>query len=449
MPPAKNLLFLLFTLFTARVAFCDRTSLEKIISSTDNKVALLVLDARSGSTLFAHNPDLAMKPASVMKLLTTSAALGILGPDYQFSTKYYLSSSGELSDLTVRGSGDPRFTEESLWSDARELQRRGVNKVNKIYLDDSAFTSELGARGERAYASPASALAFNFNAIGVLTCAQAVGQPAILSALPQEAGIKINGMVKTRGGVGSAIELEGNGFSLNLSGSIGAEQPCVALYRSVSDPITYLSAVLGRIFPQAGLDIAHGVKAGRLSGPSKLIYEHLSPPLSLIVRDLNHLSTNFVAEQLVFALGYDADTSNYSHALGLKRIEEYLRAQGISLKDAKLVDGSGLSHDNRLNARTLADVLMHSRGIFNAGADLAASLPIAGVSGTLERRRFGAGRANVRAKTGSLDGVSALAGFADSANSGELVFVILQNGVASREAGQALEERIAAEIVTW
>ena len=445
----NKLTAVLITLLVARTAFCDRAALEKIVHSSGDGLAVLVLEVANGKTLFEYNADIALKPASVMKLLTTSAALGILGPDYQFSTNYLLTSSAKAPDLYLRGGGDPRFTEESLWSDARELQRRGIRKVNNIFLDDSAFSSEMAARGERAYASPASALAFNFNAIGVLTCGRQVGQPALLSALPQEAGIKLNGVVKTRLGSGSAIELQGNGFNFNLSGSIGAEQPCVALYRSVADPIAYLASVIARVFPQAGLEIAADVKVGTVASDAKLAYQHLSPPLSLIVRDLNHLSTNFVAEQLVFALGYDASSASFSHTRGLRRIEEYLRGAGIELKNAKLVDGSGLSHDNRLSARVLAEVLMHAQRIFGGGADLVSSLPIAGVSGTLEKRRFGAGTAKIRAKTGSLDGVSALAGFADSAHSGELIFIVLQNGVASREAGQALEERIAAEILNW
>lgn len=407
------------------------------------------MNAASGKTIFEYNADAALKPASVMKLLTTAAAFGILGPDYQFATKYFVSPGSKTPDLTLQGSGDPRFTEESLWSDARELMRRGISKVGDIYLDDSAFSTELGSRGERAYASPASALAFNFNAIGVLTCAREIGQPALLSPLPQEAGIQLNGVVKTRAGSGSAIELEGSGLTLNLGGTIGAEQPCVALYRSVSDPITFLSSVLVRIFQQTGIEITGKVKSGGASTGSKLIYQHLSPPLSLIIRDLNHLSTNFVAEQLVFALGADDSATNFSHARGLKRIESFLSSQGVSLQNAKLVDGSGLSHENRLSARTLAQVLLHTQHIFGGGVDLISSLPLAGVSGTLEKRRFGTQSANVRAKTGSLDGVSALAGFAHTTHSGELIFVVLQNGVASREAGQSLEEQIVSEILAW
>lgn len=382
-----------------------------------------------------------------MKLLTTSTALALLGPDYQFSTKYYLGA--DTKNLEIKGGGDPRFTEESLWADARELSRRGVTSVEDIYLDDSAFKDELAVRGERAYASPASALAFNFNAIGVLTCPAKVGQSAILAALPQEATISLQGNVKTRAGSGSEIQLSGNDYTLNLSGSIGADQSCVALYRSVSDPKQYLTKVIGSIFRQAGLKVNGQIKAKTVDSDAELIYEHKSPPLSYIIRDLNHLSTNFVAEQIVFALGQDAGVQNFSHARGLKQIEAFLRSQQIPLEGVALVDGSGLSHENRLTAQVLAQLLFHQQSVFNGGVDLLASLPISGVSGTVEKRHFGAKSALVRAKTGSLDGVSALAGFAHTQHSGDLIFVILQNGVTSREAGQTLEERLVSEILTW
>jgi D-alanyl-D-alanine carboxypeptidase/D-alanyl-D-alanine-endopeptidase (penicillin-binding protein 4) len=172
------------------------------------------------------------------------------------------------------------------------------------------------------------------------------------------------------------------------------------------------------------------------------MYEHASKPLVDIVRDLNHFSNNFIAEQLLLALG-EVPGGGRDRQVGLDRLSRYLVDLGVPSEQVSLADASGLSHTNRLTPRSIVTVLRRMARSVEVGPEFEISLSVSGRNGTLRRRYFGGGESpTVRAKTGTLDGVSSLAGYLSGRSGKRYAFAIIGNDLASKARALKLEERL-------
>jgi serine-type D-Ala-D-Ala carboxypeptidase/endopeptidase (penicillin-binding protein 4) len=195
----------------------------------------------------------------------------------------------------------------------------------------------------------------------------------------------------------------------------------------VIDPTAYAAAVFRQQLEGAGIRIGGRVVAGSVPADAALLYEFDGLPLRTTADLLLKYSNNFIAETLLKQLGRLDSGAPGSWANGAAALRARLAALGLPLEGSVLVDGSGLSRDNRVSARLLVAALRKADQTFAIGPDLLASLPIAAEDGTL-RKRADAARGLVRAKTGSLDGVTALAGWAHTVRGRELVFALISNG---------------------
>ena len=428
---------------------CADTALERrlreTLRSSGAREISVTVESFEGEGLFRYEESQPRKPASVLKLLLTAVVLRELGPNAEIPTDVYLDKDRNGVTLALRGHGDPSFTTESAYKLAERLSQYGVRRVHQVLLDTSRWEGGRGRTGTRAYDTGASSLAFNFNAFGVVACPSALGAAAIISTDPSNLGATVLGTVRTVSGSGRelVVQEEVAGKRYRVSGAVGVGADCAVVYRSAEDPLALYATGIKRAFDSLGIVIEAGVRPGDAPQSARPLFHHASKAVSLILRDLNHFSTNFIAEQLLHVLGKEAD--RYDREAGLKQLRAYLEARHLFTEGIQLVDGSGLSHDNRMTTRALARIVRESLLDARIGPEFESSLSVAGESGTLEKRSFGEARL-VRGKTGSLSGVSSLVGYVVGRDGKKRVFAIISNDGWERGRAQALEDRIVREI---
>lgn len=430
------------------------SAVDRLISSGLRvKLGLVLVDMKSGETVVSVNADQPLKPASVIKILTSVAALKALGPDFRFKTQVFGSGlhDGTVEVLAVKGGGDPELTTEAAWLIVRKLKKLGLASISKIIVDSSQFIGARPSQGHRAYQTGSAALAFNYNSIAFDVCPTRRGRRALVAVDPWEAAVRIEGVVMTSapGGAGQVVidENKGKGehesFPLNYSvaGAIAEGGECTTLYRSIRNPVQYFGRTLLNLLAQNGINAPAEIVEDRVPAEAALLFEHESPPLSHIVEDLNHFSSNFIAEQILFALGAQAQGS-WDRGAGIKALQDFVKALGYNEPEFAVADAAGLDHANRLSARIVAALLLNAFRDSAVRPEFENSLSIASRSGTLKKRNFDLAGAMMRAKTGTLFQVSALAGYLYSQSGRIFAFAILQNNIRSREEAQELENAV-------
>ncbi len=420
-------------------------------------LSVLVVDRETGATVHARSADRALVPASTQKLLTAIAALDGFGAGHRFETRLLadrpLDATGRLETLFVEGAGDASLTSEQWWRLAADLAAKGVSRVDGIVLDDSGFDRERWHPSwapitSRAYHGPIGALTANYGAFRVIvTPGDAVGDPVVVRIDPPVPYFEVVNRAQTaRSRRGLRVERKGlsGRDQIVVSGSVRPGRKPADVWRSVSHPLAYTGSVLASQLRANGIEVTGTIQAGTVPPSAVEVLAFAGHPMHHIVSLVLKHSSNMMAESLVKALargprGKDPEPSRPvgTWLTGMAEVQRRLEAMGVSLEGASLVDGSGLSRDNRVSARLLVDAMRAADRDFALGPDLVGALPIAGVDGTLRKRAEGA-RAQVRAKTGTLNGVTALAGFAVSQAGDAYVFAFLVNGYRGG-AGRAMD----------
>ncbi|MDC0358651.1 D-alanyl-D-alanine carboxypeptidase/D-alanyl-D-alanine-endopeptidase [Oligoflexia bacterium] len=434
--------------------------LQKVLNIPANaKVGVAVFDLNNGEGVYEFNSVKPLKPASVLKILTSNVALSQLSTAYKFSTEVWaenLNKDGFVNVLYVKGGGDPSFTTEDMWMLARKIKLHGIKKISALRLDDSYFSNAYRRQGQSAYQAGASALSLNFNSISFRVCPNRPGQKALITVDPWEYGVQTLGAIDTisRGagqfGIDEVARIDNKhtGKMLyRLRGTFGAKRQCEYIYRTVDEPVYYFGVVLRKFLKLLGVWVDDDIRRGAVSARAKLLFSSHSKPLGQIVRDLNIYSNNFIAEQLLTVLGCSVASKKYDKKRcdkqrGIRKAEEYLRRLGYAKPEFEVVDGSGLDHTNRMSARILLHLLVEALKVEEYRPEFESSLPIAGISGTLKKRNFGSAPVLVRAKTGTLNGVSSLAGYLTSKRGNKFAFVVVQNNVRSKRDADKLENKL-------
>lgn len=405
--------------------------------------SIQVAELGSGKILMETNPDLPLVPASTLKIITSACALSYLGPDYIYRTNVYADgwNGSSVKSLYVKGAGDPHFVTEDLFLLTRMIADKGLVEVRgSIIVDDSFFepgkpVDENEELGTRAYHAPYSALSLNFNSVKVSAIASSrVGQAARVILDPASQYFELRSNVMTVEGsrpcqfdINKTSTPEGKEL-LAISGSIGVDSQSRSRYVNVSNPSLYFGYTLKEFLQREGIKIQGNVVPGRVPDSATLICDYPSKPMSSIIYWLNKFSNNFMAEQVCLTLGATALGVPGTREKGLEVLKRYLLKCGVSDSQFSLSDASGLSRGNKVSASTLVKVLLTSVGDFNYGPEYLSSFAVSGVDGTLKEKFSDANmRRKIRAKTGTLRGVSALAGFGVSKTGRILVFSVLVN----------------------
>jgi D-alanyl-D-alanine carboxypeptidase/D-alanyl-D-alanine-endopeptidase (penicillin-binding protein 4) len=427
------------------------------------RLAALVVDLESGAELYARDPDRALVPASNMKVLTAIAALSAFGPAHRFTTEVFAptrpDAEGAVAELAIRGGGDPALTSEDVWRLAADLHRLGLRHVRGgLLLDDSAFDSQRwhpswGPVSARAYHAPVAALGVNYGAYAVTAIPGASpGDPVRVEIDPPIPYFPLVNRART-GPPRSAPALEidrahGEGVEqVIVSGSLPAGSEPRTAYRSVLDPLGYAGALLRMQLEANGIRVEGGVRRAVVQPGATRLLGFEGRPLAEIARLFVKHSNNAIAEGLLKALAARAGAQPATWEAGLAVVRRELGALGLAIDRATLVDGSGLSYENRVPPRLFVDALRVAHRSFRFGPEFVSSLPIGAEDGTLEKRAEGSAGA-VRAKTGLLTRVTGLSGYARLADGRLAAFSILANGYrGSAEAAMSGIDRFVAELV--
>ncbi|WP_345534787.1 D-alanyl-D-alanine carboxypeptidase/D-alanyl-D-alanine endopeptidase [Viridibacterium curvum] len=417
-------------------------------------VALWVAPANGGAPSLQHNVDEAFNPASVMKLVTSSAAIELLGPGYTWRTEALLRGplqGGVLQgDLVLRGGGDPALTWDRFGSFLRDLRARGLREIRgNVLLDRSLFApivqDNFDDQPQRAYNAAPDALLVNFKAISVRLTPAAARQPIAAVSLVPLAPFNIdNQLVASSGGCGdwrgqiqSELLSQGEGFVLRLAGSMPASCGERVLNLAAHDGPRLAASVFRALWAELGGRLDGTVREGTTPPDATPFANWQSPTLVEVLRDINKYSNNVMARHLLLTLGRsDTQAQGLTPQMGVQRIRDWLANRQTALPGLVLENGSGLSRHERISAAGLGN-LLQSMWQSPRMPDLVATLPIAGEDGTARRRFSGqpsAGRAYL--KTGSLNDVMSTAGYVQDARGQWQVVVLMITGPRA-EAGEA------------
>jgi D-alanyl-D-alanine carboxypeptidase/D-alanyl-D-alanine-endopeptidase (penicillin-binding protein 4) len=443
-------IFLGQLLFNSPMALAARfdSQLEAILKRElppDFSITMQVVESDTDRVLMEKNPDTPLVPASTLKIATTATALSVLKPDFVFVTEILVDNArgASVGNLYVRGFGDPYMVSEELYSLARELRERGLKEVRgNIAVDDSFFEpdpplDENEKIGIRAYHAPYSALSLNFNSVKVIVRPGVrAGEPAEVALDPVSEYAEVKSAVKTvKGSKAAQIEIFRNGGqkyreTIRVEGSIGEDAPIRNRYVNVSSPSLYTGEALKEFLLREGIRVQGKIVQGKAPANAVSYWEHTnSKPLSAIVYGLNKFSNNFMAEQINLTLGAQVNGVPGTREKGLAVIRRHLLSCGIPETAFTLSEASGLSRNNRISSSALVKVLQTAARDFTYNAEFMASFGVAGVDGTLKEKFTDAKvRRRLRAKTGNLRGVNALAGYAVSSDGKPLTFAVIVNG---------------------
>lgn len=459
---------------TARAASTDplAAALQKIAGEAwkaNIDAGIQVTDLDTGEVLFENNADRTYNPASVTKVLTTAAALDALGPGYKFST--HVSRAGKLEagvikgDLVIRGDGDPSLTLERMWRIASLVKVAGVSEVTgDIVVDDGYFDREREGSGyddfddNRAYTAPVGAVSATWNTVAVAVRPGAkAGAPLDVALDPATGYVTLVNKGKT-GAAGVrrrvAVIVDHTKKTITVSGVMPLHHREKMYYRPIDDPPRYFATLLKEYMAKEGVVVRGGIRTGENAAvpanPTPL-FTFESEPLGVIVRDLNKFSNNFTAEQILKALGAWRYGAPGTAQKGLDAVGEFLEKNGVPKGSWSLRNGSGLARDNKVSPRMFVNALTAAYSDFEVRGDFVASMGIAGEDGTLAHRMIGTpAEGNVRAKTGTVDGSTCIAGYARAANGHTLAFAILMNGVSGKvRRAVRLQDRLGSALASW
>lgn len=435
-------------------------ALQRAQVPKDSLVAL-VQEVGSPSSRMAWQPHHPVNPASLMKLLTSAAALELLGPAWNWSTQVWLRGDIEggvlKGTITVKANGDPKFVPERLWLLMRRLQQMGVKDIQgDIVLDRSAFSvppHDPAAFDNNAYSPSnvgADALMLNYKSVTYTFRPQPARGVALVSTDVPLAGVKVDATVPlAKGGCddwrGDLRADFTDPARVRFNGSYAASCGDRQWPAAYGDPKSYNERLIAGMWRELGGTLGGRVRDG--AAPSTPpTFELPSPTLAEVVRDMNKFSNNVIAQQVFLTLGLTQRGTGSPDA-SREVLRQWLTDRyGDAVAGTVIDNGSGLSRDNRLTAQLLARVLQ----TVWAGAsmpELMSSLPVSGIDGTMRRtRNASTGRAHL--KTGTLNGTTGIAGYVLSASGRRYVVVGIvthPNSALARPALEALVQWTAAD----
>jgi len=432
-----------------------------------SEAGIKIVSLKTGETLYERDSNKLFHPASNMKLLSTAAALKVLGPTWRFNTDLLVDSSAVEKkqingDVYLRGSGDPDLLSEDLVELANTLAQRGITQVKGDIICDATYLDDLHwGKGwmwddvSAWYWAPISALSVNDNCVELtVEPSENVGEALKYRLEPVTEFMQVNNAGLTVAGSDTAAI---DSFKvlrrwrpaeniIDISGGRTTGHRSRTWTIDVVDAPLYVGTLLKEIMAEKGIVVEGAVRLGKTGGNAMLIARHTSETLAVSVMNTNKISDNLSAELLLKIAGAEAQGTPGTADKGISQIYRILAEAGIDSMSYYLADGSGVSRYNTVTSNVMIGVLQTMHDDFGVSAEFKASLPIAGKDGTLDyRMQDSPAEGNLRAKTGSLRGVSSLAGYTVTADGEELAFSILMEHFVVRTSQiRAVQDRIGA-----
>lgn len=465
-----------------------RTRLTNAIGPTMWRGAtwgVMVRSLDTGDTLYSLEAEEPLAPASNLKLLTTAAALRILGPEYRFRT--YLLTDGKIvdgvleGDLVLYGTGDPGISDRFYRSkDAvfgmlvDQLLALGIHTVaGDLVGDASFFAGPLRPEGwhpndlNDAFAGAVSALSFNENVVSFRVVPGSAGSTPTVYTVPENAGLEVVNSARTVAADARpriAILRDDPLDPIRIEGKVLAGARDVWREMTVPVPAHFAASVFRATMLERGVALQGGVvvvddaSASLLAGSSltapalgrraaRVLARHVSDPLSVYLAVVNKESNNLFAELVFRALGR-ATAGVGSADAASAAVRTALGELGVDMSAVVQLDGSGLSAGSRVSASTFVDVV-ERMATSPVWSEFWGSLPQAGTRRELGRMFGTPAAGNLRAKTGTIDGVSALTGMVTSRGGERIAFSLMINGTRSNSRAKAVENQVGAILASF
>jgi D-alanyl-D-alanine carboxypeptidase/D-alanyl-D-alanine-endopeptidase (penicillin-binding protein 4) len=419
-----------------------------------SSVAVVVQEVGGTRPALTTNATAPMNPASVMKLVTTYAALELLGPAYHWKTEVYADGN----DLVLKGYGDPKLNLESFWLMLRALRGRGLRDIQgDIILDRSYFSPQPETPFDddpyRPYNVAPDALLVNFKALRFTFIPDGARSAVSVYAEPALPGLEIVNSLRLVEGAGcpegrafrDRIQAEFRprppraSFSGPYPAACGERELNVALYR----PEDYVTGMVRQLWTEMGGWWGGTAREGVASPAARLIYTHESEPLAEAVRDINKFSNNVMARQLYLTLAAETGGVPARSEAAFMSIKKFLETKGIKTPELVMENGSGLSRVERISAANLAR-LLQAAWRSPVMPEFVSSLPVVAADGTMKKRLRGervAGHAHI--KTGLLNDARTMAGYVLDRSGRRYVVVMLMNHNNAPQADAAQDALLA------
>lgn len=410
-------------------------------------LSLVAIPLNGAGQTTAFNADVPVNPASTIKLVTTYAALELLGPAHTWTTELY--ADGPLRDgvlhgnLYLKGGGDPKLNMERLWLLLRDLRSHGVESISgDLVLDRSHFVQPAvpafdddGDDANRPYLVAPDSLLINLNAQRFSVRSE--GGRVHVSAEPPLDAVRIDNRVRplpARDNCPAWPQVsyrpihQADGVTLVVTGELA--QGCKAhTYLALLDHPRYAAGTVRAIWRELGGTLLGADRIDRVPDDARLLVRAESPDLVEVIRDINKFSNNTMARQLFLSLGAEFRTpQDRDDAAAAQRvIRQWLERKGLPVARLVLENGSGLSRAERVTARGLAS-LLQSAWQSPFAAEFISSMPLAALDGTMRKRLQDtavAGKAHI--KTGTLNNVRAIAGYSRDVNGSSWAVVAILN----------------------
>jgi D-alanyl-D-alanine carboxypeptidase/D-alanyl-D-alanine-endopeptidase (penicillin-binding protein 4) len=456
----------------------DAAIAARPLMSARSKIGVAIYDLATGTELYTRNGDTGLSLASNAKLLTTVAALGTLGGGFRWRTAVFIDdksldeTTGTVKgNLYVRGRGDPTLTTSDLREIAVEIAARGVRKIDgKLVVDDSYFDGVVDPPHfneqpkERAYfRAPIASFCVNRSFFTVHVIGQP-GGPAKVWLDPDvgehikltkqqvttislgRTRIKVD--IKPQKGKPDVLEVE-------VSGQIRLSDGHWWAKRRVDDPIRFAAEAFRNALAAEGITIARkGYATGAIPLNARSLVAHDSVAMSSVIREMNKSSDNYFAETVLKTLGAEsrATPAPASWADGHAAVQAFLAKLGLPPGTYRADNGSGLFNATEVSAKQMVTLLRGAHADYRIGPDLAASLPIGGMDGTLAKRfKNSPAKGRVRAKTGTLAAVATLAGYAGVDSKHPVAFAIFVNDIPTgqKPAARAMADDMLDAVVAY
>ena len=451
------LALLAFGLF-ATAAFADipapvRAALTRAGIPAD-AVGLVVERADGGRPLVAHRAKVPMTPASALKLVTTYAALDLLGPAFTFKTDVLASGTvqgGILDgDLILRGGGDPGLTYEKLWQLVLQLRSHGIREVDGDVILDRGFFAPVvhdpaafDNDPRRAYNVGPDALLVNFQAIEFHFVPE--GGAVRVYAEPDLPNIEIQSAIAAAPGpcdswrrdLRQEVIDHGMLATVVFTGRIPAACGERDWSLAVLPPAPFAETLLRWLWSTTGGKLKGKVREGATPADAKLVLRHESPPLANLVRDMNKFSNNVMARNLFLALS-TANGAPGESAASERVVLDWMRSRHLDADGIVLDNGSGLSREARITPAQFA-ALLRDAWLAAVMPEFISSMPVYGVDGTLRNRRGTGAVGEAHLKGGTLNGVHSMAGYVVDRSGARWVVVMMVNDARAGAAQPALD----------
>ncbi|MCI0382780.1 MAG: D-alanyl-D-alanine carboxypeptidase/D-alanyl-D-alanine-endopeptidase [Chlamydiae bacterium] len=418
--------------------------IEKIIQSVDPKthIGIEIISLKDGELLYEKNGHHLFVPASNLKLFTAAAALSLLGSDFTFETSLFYDGEMEneriKGNLYLKGGGDPSLSTSDLEEMILGLRLMQIKEIQgDLVIDHFDFDQFCLGPGwmwdeEPAYwNSPVSGLVVNHSCVNIwIKPSKKIASNPKIFIFPKTEEIKVLNLASTEENPSSNLTIERRQNEIQIKGEIGLNNPIQKYAFPLEEPHLYAGNLFKALFQKNGIELKGALKVNPLPLQANKLLSHHSAPLSLLIRKMLKESDNLYADAFFKKMGQTSFQQG-SWQMGAKAVRDFLEKKAeLDVIDSVVLDGCGLSRYNLVSPHQTIELLKWVYKSEEIAPEFISALPVAAVDGSLKQRmnEDPEVKGKVRAKCGTMTGISSISGYATTQDGEKLAFSIFING---------------------